>query len=185
MSLDSQTFEKVWKLAQSVCETHECRLYDVEFSQGPGGRALRIYIDRKEGVSLNDCANVSRGLNEFLDQDEDFIPGAAYALEVSSPGLERKLKRVEHFEGAQGQLISIKTKKMFSELSPQNSEKLGKRRQAEALLTQMKPDAIEINFEGISLDIPYQDIDKASVLFQMNDEVLEEMSPKQNKKKRS
>src|SRR5690606_12170347 len=58
--------------------------------------------------SLEDCANVSRGLNLVLDE-EDVIPDGAYELEVSSPGLERKLTKPWHFERAQGRLIRVKT----------------------------------------------------------------------------
>lgn len=82
---------RVRALAREVCEREECELYHVEFVSGPNGRILRVYIDRPQGdVSLEHCSQVSRGLNLLLDV-EDIVPGGHYDLEVSSPGIERKL----------------------------------------------------------------------------------------------
>lgn len=107
--MQSDELMKVRGLAQQVSEREGCQLYDVEFSGGPQGRVLRIFIERSEGqVSLDDCANVSRGLNLVLD-NQDLVPGGQYELEVSSPGIERRLSEVWHFEKAVGQPIRVRT----------------------------------------------------------------------------
>ena len=99
--------EQIRKFAEEVTLREGCVLYDLEFHDGPG-RALRVYIDKESGgVSIEDCANVSRGLNLRLDV-EDVIPGDHYDLEVSSPGLDRKLTQLWHFEKALGQTVQLK-----------------------------------------------------------------------------
>jgi ribosome maturation factor RimP len=70
-------------------------LIEVEFVAGQGGATLRIYIDGPDGVDVDDCAAASHLLSQLLDV-EDPIPGA-YSLEVSSPGLDRILRKPEHF----------------------------------------------------------------------------------------
>ena len=106
MLADSQ-LEQIRQYAQEVAEREGCLLYDLEFLDGPA-RSLRVYIDKAPGgVVLEDCANVSRGLNLRLDV-EDVIPGGRYDLEVSSPGLDRKLTQLWHFERAVGQTVRLK-----------------------------------------------------------------------------
>jgi ribosome maturation factor RimP len=108
--LSGQEFiDKIRDLAAEVTAREGCLLYDLEFTGGPHGRVLRVYIDRDAGtVSIDDCANVSRGLNLLLDV-EDLIPGGRYELEVSSPGLERRLSKDWHFARAVGQPVRLKT----------------------------------------------------------------------------
>lgn len=99
--------EQIRKFAEEVATREGCVLYDLEFREGPG-RALRVFIDKEAGgVGVEDCVNVSRGLNLRLDV-EDIIPGGHYDLEVSSPGLDRKLTQLWHFEKATGQTVQIK-----------------------------------------------------------------------------
>ena len=70
---------------------------------------LRVYIDKPEGVNIQDCENVSRALSDALDT-EDFIPDA-YILEVSSPGLGRVLKKDRHLEKSLGETVELKAYK--------------------------------------------------------------------------
>jgi ribosome maturation factor RimP len=103
---DSQ-MERIRLFAEEVAVREGCILYDLEFRDGPG-RTLRVFIDKEPGgVGIEDCANVSRGLNLRLDV-EDAVPGGAYDLEVSSPGLDRKLTQFWHYEKAVGQTVQIK-----------------------------------------------------------------------------
>jgi ribosome maturation factor RimP len=99
--------EQVRQVAEEIAAREGCMLYDVEYHDG-AARSLRVFIDKSPGaVSIDDCANVSRGLNLRLDV-EDIIPGGHYDLEVSSPGLDRKLTQLWHFEKALGQQIRVK-----------------------------------------------------------------------------
>lgn len=98
--------EIVAELALPIAAEAGCELVDVEFLKEGGDWFLRIYIDKPGGISLDDCEKVSRAVNSILDE-KDPIPHAFY-LEVSSPGLERQLKKPKDFEKALGQLVEIK-----------------------------------------------------------------------------
>ncbi len=101
-----ETLKRVRSFAEEIANREGCLLYDLEFHDGPG-RVLRVYIDKDQGgVSLEDCVNVSRGLNLRLDV-EDVIAGGRYELEVSSPGLERKLTQPWHFAKSVGSTVNI------------------------------------------------------------------------------
>jgi ribosome maturation factor RimP len=104
VSLSQGQIDQVRRLAEEVATREGCRLYDLEFV---GQRILRIYIEKMTGgASLDDCVNVSRGLNLMLDV-EDPIPGGRYELEVSTPGLERRLTQLWHFEKAVGERVRL------------------------------------------------------------------------------
>src|SRR6185312_3713761 len=81
-------------------------IVDVQFLGGGGSRLLRIFIDKPEGVSHADCEFVSHQAGTILDVEE-VIPGGRYTLEVSSPGLERKLMRPKDFERFLGHKAKI------------------------------------------------------------------------------
>ncbi len=98
--------EIVAALALPIVEEAGCELVDVEFVKEGGNWFLRVYIDKPEGVSLDDCEKVSRPLSDIIDE-RDPIPHAFY-LEVSSPGIERPLKKRRDFEKAIGSPVEIK-----------------------------------------------------------------------------
>ena len=81
-------------------------LYDVEYAKEGKDYYLRIFIDRKDGIDLNDCEKVSDGINELLDE-ADYIK-EQYFLEVSSPGIERILRKDKHFEDNIGNTVEVK-----------------------------------------------------------------------------
>ncbi len=81
-------------------------LVDVAFVKEGRHRYLRVFIDKPEGVSIDDCADVSRALNALLDKHDPVEEN--YILEVSSPGVERPLKKPEHFQRFKGKLAQIK-----------------------------------------------------------------------------
>ena len=101
--------EKIREIAVRVATAHGVGVVDVEMRGGGKARTLRITIDKPEGVTHDDCANVSREVSTILDI-EDAVPGAAYTLEVSSPGLDRKLNRAEDFERFTGSRIKLMTR---------------------------------------------------------------------------
>jgi len=95
---------KVWKLAEPLAQARGLEVFLVEFK--PGGRLLRVYLDRKLGsVGLDDCQAVSEKLSEILDQ-EDIIPHA-YRLEVSSPGWDRPLRGQEDYLRFRGEMARL------------------------------------------------------------------------------
>ncbi len=81
----------------------------LELRGGGKSRMLRIFIDKPGGVTHEDCASVSREVSTIFDV-EDAMPGGAYTLEVSSPGLDRKLSRAADFERFQGSRVKLTTR---------------------------------------------------------------------------
>ncbi|MFZ0242518.1 MAG: ribosome maturation factor RimP [Desulfobacterales bacterium] len=98
---------QVFTIAEPVCEAEGIELVFVEFHSEAAGRVLRVYIDKPGGITLDDCAAVSRQLTDILDVSLEEM--GAYTLEVSSPGLERPLGRVEDFERFKGKKIRVQT----------------------------------------------------------------------------
>ena len=103
--------EKVENLIRKNIEELGYELYDVEYVKEAKDYFLRIYIDSKEGIDLNDCEKVSNNITELLDK-EDLIP-EQYFLEVSSPGIERVLKKEKHLSDNIGNEVQIKLFKPF------------------------------------------------------------------------
>lgn len=94
-------------LLEPIAEKFGCEIYDVEYLKEGSEWYLRCYIDKPDGVNIQDCENVSRALSDQLDE-EDFIPDA-YILEVSSPGLGRALKKDRHLQKSIGEAVELKT----------------------------------------------------------------------------
>ncbi|MBE5826500.1 MAG: ribosome maturation factor RimP [Butyrivibrio sp.] len=89
-----------------IAEANGVSIYDVEYVKEAGEWYLRAYIDKPEGVDINDCVNVNHALSDALDED-DFIE-EAYTLEVSSPGLGRQLKKDRHLQNSLGKDVELK-----------------------------------------------------------------------------
>jgi len=102
---DTVLEHKLRELTESILRFEQFELVDLSFSRGSGGGLLRIVMDRDGGVSVEDCAMVSRELSAVLDV-EDLIPGR-YILEVSSPGLDRPLKGLADFMKFGGRLAKV------------------------------------------------------------------------------
>jgi ribosome maturation factor RimP len=98
--------EKVRQIAQRVGDSEGIEIVDVELAGGGKGRLLRIYIDKPAGVTHGDCETISQQVGTILDV-EDAMPGGSYTLEVSSPGLERRLSRAEDFRRFQGRKAKV------------------------------------------------------------------------------
>lgn len=105
--------ERVEKLVEPKVQELGYELYDVQYSKEGKDYYLRIFIDNKEGIDLNDCEKVSSGINELLDE-ADYIK-EQYFLEVSSPGIERMLRKDKHLENSIGKEIEVKLFKPFNE----------------------------------------------------------------------
>ena len=102
----SKITDAVLALAQPVAESQGIEIWDVEFVKEAGTRFLRIYIDKADGVSIQDCEAFSRALDPILDE-ADPIP-ESYTFEVSSAGAERVLKRPSDFERFLGSDVCVK-----------------------------------------------------------------------------
>ncbi len=100
------TVQRVFELVQPITDELGIFLWDVCFEKEGATWYLRVFIDRDEGISMDDCEAVTRPLNKKLDE-EDFI-SQAYVLEVGSPGLARELKRPIHFEAYLGDRVKVR-----------------------------------------------------------------------------
>ena len=98
--------EKVESLIKRKIEEIGYKLYDVEYIKEGKNYFLRIFIDNEKGIDLNDCEKVNNEIIEMLDE-ADYIKDA-YFLEISSPGIERKLRKEEHLEQNLKQKVSVK-----------------------------------------------------------------------------
>lgn len=102
----AKVIDVVAQLAQPIVEQAGCTLWDVEYVKEAGEWFLRVYIDKEGGVDINDCEAVSRPLSDLLDE-ADPIQGS-YTFEVSSAGLDRPLKKPEHFAACAGQQVDVR-----------------------------------------------------------------------------
>ncbi len=98
--------EKVYGLIKETVEAEGVNLWDVRFLKEGASWYLRVFIDKPEGISIDDCTNVSHAIDPIID-DADPID-VSYYLEVCSAGIERELTRQSHFEASVGKTVKIK-----------------------------------------------------------------------------
>ena len=98
--------ERVEKLLSEKIESIGYELYDVEYSKEGKNYFLRIFIDKPDGIDLNDCEKVNNEINEILDK-ANYIKDQ-YFLEVSSPGIERIIRKEKHLKKYIGNEVNIK-----------------------------------------------------------------------------
>jgi ribosome maturation factor RimP len=101
--------DKIREIAERIAQSSGLQLVDLELLGGGKARMLRVYIDKPGGVTHDDCSSFSREAGTIFDV-EDAIPGGSYTLEVSSPGLDRKLSKPEDFERFTGSLMKLMTR---------------------------------------------------------------------------
>ncbi len=103
------SLEKVREIADRVAQSSGLEVVDLELHGGGKARMLRIYIDKPAGVTHEDCSNFSREVGTIFDV-EDAVPGGSYLLEVSSPGLDRRLSKPEEYQRFIGGLVKLMTR---------------------------------------------------------------------------
>lgn len=166
----NEWLSKVEKVAEDVCQREGCFLYDLDFLGTGLGRTLRVWIDKDTGAGIEDCSNVSKGLNLMLDV-EDIVPGGPYHLEVSTPGIDRNLKKRWHFEKAIGKKVWVKSIENFETLGAE-IERYKKAKQLEAVLTKIDgeigSEALVFETKEGELRLPLSHIEKAKIIFEMN-----------------
>jgi len=140
-------------LVEGILEDLGFELIDVEYLSSRGRWILRLYIDTEGGVTIDDCARVSGEIGDLIDV-KDIIPHE-YVLEVSSPGLDRPLKKEKHFLEAVGKKIRIRT------VRP-----IGGRRIFVGRLKKFKDGVLDLEWEGKSLTFSLSDLEKANVVYE-------------------
>lgn len=153
-----QTVEaRAQEVLEPIVAGEGLELLEVEFVREHEGWVLRLFIDKPGGrVGLDECSQVSRAVDTVLDV-EDLIPHE-YNLEVSSPGVNRPLKKPAHYERVKGQKVKVKTFGPIGEPPRKNFT---------GTLTEVAADAISVDVEGAgSFRIPFKDIAKANLEFE-------------------
>ncbi len=168
--------DRVEKMAQDVAAQEGCILYDIEFVGIGKGRTLRVFIDKEVplgavdseepgGVGIDDCSKVSRALDTLLDEN-DVIPGETYYLEVSTPGLDRWLRRPWHFEKAVGRKIWVKTTGSFENYGVVD-KKLKNAKQIEDVLKSFDGKKLNFKVKDMEVNIPLSAIEKSKIVFEL------------------
>jgi len=141
--------ERVWKIAEPLVTDEGMEMVDVEYHRESHGAVLRLYLDRDGGVSLDDLTRVSRQVGDLLDV-HNAVPGK-YTLEVSSPGINRRLRRPDHFQRYLGQQVRVRTQ------AP-----LDGRRVFLGPLTAVDADGITVLQDGVPCTIRFAEIAQAN-----------------------
>ena len=153
-SQKNEVIQKATALAEPLAIAEGLELVDIEWVN-EGGWILRVFIDKPGGVGLDECQALSRALETALDV-EDFIP-QHYALEVSSPGVNRPLTKPVHFQKSLGAKVKIKTYGPIGEPPRKNFS---------GTLVGFEAEAAQVEVEGAGrFSIPLKDIAKANVEF--------------------
>lgn len=105
------TVSRVWGIAEPIAEELGLILWDVCFEKEGANHYLRLFIDKADGVGIDDCVNMSHAMDAPLDEAD--LIDCAYNLQVSSPGIERKLTRDFHFDYAMGEKVIVKLIRPF------------------------------------------------------------------------
>ncbi len=103
---DDRTLDRITELGERAAAGTGIDIVEIQLRGSGKARLLRVYIDKHGGVTHGDCELISQNLGNLLDE-EDVIPGDSYTLEVSSPGVERKLSKARDFERVIGQKIRV------------------------------------------------------------------------------
>lgn len=143
------TSERIAELVEPIVHQGGHELYDVELA----GATVRVLVDRVGGVALDDLERLSREISGVLDE-ADPIPDRFY-LEVSSPGLERPLRRPRHFQSAVGSTVKVKTLPTVE----------GDRR-VDGVLVAADDDGVTVETAAGPRHVAYGDIDKARTVFE-------------------
>ena len=98
--------ERVYSLIKETVESQGVELWDVRFVKEGASWYLRVFIDKPDGITIDDCTNVSHAIDPVIDEADPI--DKSYYLEVCSCGIERELSRITHFEKVLGQKIKIK-----------------------------------------------------------------------------
>jgi ribosome maturation factor RimP len=145
------TVSRVWELATPLARAESMEIVDIElrYEGTRGGRILRVYLDKEGGPNVDDLSRVSRQLSDVLDA-HDAVEGA-YTLEVSSPGINRPLRRPEHFARFIGKRIRVRTR-----------DQVDGRRSFLGTLKAVLDDKIALTQEGMEYQIPFSVIEKSN-----------------------
>ena len=146
----SAKLNKLQEMLEPVAQSMGFELWGIEYISQGKDSVLRIYIDREDGVSVDDCALLSHQASGILDVEETI--SGMYNLEVSSPGLDRLLFKLEHYQQYAGHQVKVKLRMPFDG-----------RRNFKGLLKGVEGDEIVLEVDNEEYLLPLDYIDKAQV----------------------
>jgi len=148
--VEKEVVDRVRVIADPILSYEGMELVDVEYRRESRGWVLRLYLDKEGGATLDDCTRVSQEVGRILDV-EDFIQNP-YTLEVSSPGLSRRLKTEKDFLRYRGHLIKVKT-----------FDSIENRKQFKGKLRGVSENKLEIESDGGIFHIPLSNVARANL----------------------
>ena len=142
--------ERVYELIKDAVEAEGARLWDVRFLKEGASWYLRVFIDKPEGISIDDCTNVSHAIDPIIDEADPI--DVSYYLEVCSPGIERELTRSRHYEESLGKQVRLKLYRAYD----------GKR-EITGTLEDVTEENVTLVTEGNALTVERKNISKANL----------------------
>lgn len=149
--MSNKTADIVYQMTEPITQELDLELVDVEYVKEAGQYILRVYVDKPEGITLDDCQEVSSQLSDLLDE-KDPIPGS-YTLEVSSPGIDRPLKKDVDFERFAGRNVDVAT----------YTPVYNKRKKFTAELVGLVDDKVALIVDEEQIEVPRDQISKISL----------------------
>ena len=142
--------ERVYELIKDAVAAEGVELWDVRFLKEGASWYLRVFIDKPEGISIDDCTNVSHAIDPIIDEADPI--DVSYYLEVCSPGIERELTRRRHYEESVGKSVRLKLYKACD----------GKK-ELTGTLENVGEDSITLNIGTDALTVEFKNISKANL----------------------
>ncbi|MBW1612876.1 MAG: ribosome maturation factor RimP [Deltaproteobacteria bacterium] len=156
MSEPKRIVNEVSLLVEPLLSGFGMEMVDVEFQFERGRWILRVFIDKQGGVTIDDCASISRELGDLIEAEN--IINLSYVLEVSSPGLNRPLRKEDDFIRSIGKMVQLKM-----------SRPINKRRNFAGRLTNVRKGMISLVLEDNNLvELPLTEIDKARLKYEFD-----------------
>lgn len=144
--------QKLTDMLKPAVEEVGKTLLGCEFISAGNHSVLRLFIDHEDGIEVDDCAEVSRQVGAILDVEDPI--SSEYSLEVSSPGLDRPLFEMSHFQAVVGETINVKL-----------SMPLNGRRKFKGKLSAIEGDTLVVLLDGEEYELIFSNIDKANLVF--------------------
>jgi len=148
---DNNLIIQIKKLLEPILDENDLELVYIEYRSEGNGCVLRVYIDKENGVTVDDCSGVSKELGMLLDIHE--VITNSYSLEVSSPGLDRQLRGPKDYKRFIGRRIKVK---LSNPINKQYVLRMAK-------LAKYENDKVFIEFQGDNFDVPLSNILKANL----------------------
>jgi ribosome maturation factor RimP len=146
--------QKLTDMLRPAVEETGKELLGVEFISAGNNSILRLFIDHENGINVDDCAEVSRQVGAILDVEDPI--SSEYNLEVSSPGLDRPLFELSHFQEVVGETINVRL-----------SMPLNGRRKFKGILSAIENDTLIVEVDSIDYELVISNVDKANLVAQL------------------